>query len=365
MKKLINGLLLFICTFTFADETPYIVEAVAENLDHPWSIAFLPDNTYLISLPSGSLHRLSEDGVLGPGISGLPNTYSQGQGGFFDVVLDPNFTNNQRIYLSRAAGTAKSNTTEVISGRLLNNTLLAVKTVFSIHPTKDTALHYGGRLAFLNDGTLLLTSGEAYKYRTAAQNPFSQLGKVVRFNSDGSVPSDNPHADGKKADPYIFTLGHRNPQGLFIDPSNETIYLHEHGAKGGDEVNILKAGENYGWPATTHGVNYSGTIISRFESLPDKEDPIHVWVPSIAPSGLTLYRGIQFPNWDNSLFIGALASREVRRLQLENGKIISEEALFTEIKERIRDIRTGPDGYLYILTDSPQGKVLRIRPSHK
>ncbi len=370
MKILLQGLSLLLLYGTLASsaccagQDDYAITTMAEGLDHPWSLAFLPDGSALLSLRSGSLHRVSASGDVGPAMQNTPPSYVKSQGGYFDIVTDPDFASNRRVYLSYAAGTPDANATEVIRATLEGDALINVETIFRVKPDKDTPAHYGGRLAFLADGTLLLTTGEGFQYREAAQDRFSQLGKVLRFNRDGSAPVDNPFRDGKQGDPFIYTYGHRNPQGLFVDTPGSTIYLHEHGAKGGDEVNILKPGANYGWPAATHGVNYSGAIISPHKSLPGMEDPIHVWVPSIAPSGLTLYRGDKFPQWRNSLFVGALRDKEVRRLQLDkNGLVTAEETLFPEIAERIRDIRTGPDGYIYLLTDSSDGKILKVTPA--
>jgi len=345
----------------------YQVETLASGLDHPWSIAFLPNRSFLVSLRSGNLHRISSNGDVEPALENTPTSYVRSQGGYFDILLDPEFRQNQRIYLSYAGGTSKANATEVISATLGDNRLENTRSVFKVTPGKDTPLHYGGRMALLADGTILMTSGDGFQYREAAQDPFSQLGKVVRFNRDGSVPGDNPFADGKRADPYVYTMGHRNAQGLYVDSKTDTVYLHEHGAKGGDEVNILQAGKNYGWPAATHGVNYTGAIISPHKSLPGMEDPIKVWVPSIAPSGLTLYQGERFPAWNNSLLVGALVDREIRRLQLDTDNpsvITKEESLFPEIGERMRDVRVGPDGNIYLLTDSSNGRILRISPAN-
>lgn len=211
-----------------------------------------------------------------------------------------------------------------------------------------------------NDGTLYLSTGDGFDYREESQNPHSQLGALIRLNTDGTVPSNNPYADGKQGDPYVQSIGHRNPQGLAYDAANDTIYLLDHGPKGGDEVNLIKSGENFGWPAATYGVNYSGAKVSPYTSLPDMQDPLIHWTPSIAPSGMVFYTGEQFPQWKGSLFVGALKDRDVRRLELQDGKIVKQEILFEEIGQRIRDVRMGPQGHLYLLTDSKNGKLLRI-----
>jgi len=343
--------------------TAYRLENVAEGLNYPWSMAFLPNGDYLVSMRSGELRRLSAEGELGEPLANTPSAYVAAQGGYFDVALDPEFASNQTIYLAFASGTYDNNATRVIRATLAQNSIEDVSTIFTLEPSKDTSVHYGGRLQFINDGTLLITTGDGYDYREAAQDKFSQLGKIIRINSDGSIPSDNPYADGKNGDPKVYASGHRNPQGLAYDADTNTIYLHDHGPQGGDEVNIIQASHNYGWPATSYGVNYSGAQITPFKVAPGITDAIHYWVPSIAPSGLAFYSGQAFPDWQGDLFVGALVNRDVRRLVIENDKV-KEEIMFSEIDERIRDVRVSPQGYLYILTDSHQGEIIRAVPGN-
>jgi glucose/arabinose dehydrogenase len=345
-----------------AQAAQYKLEIVADNLNQPWSIAFLPNGSYLLSLLSGELRIVSNAGNVGQPIANTPASYVKSQGGYFDVALDPNYPQNQLIYLAFAYGEPASNATRVIKAKLVDNSLENVTPIFTLEPRKDTSVHYGGKLQFSNDGTLIITTGDGFQYREAAQDKFSQLGKIIRINSDGSVPADNPFASGKEGDPKVYAYGVRNPQGLAYDAVNNILYQHEHGPKGGDEVNIIAAANNYGWPAATYGVNYSGAKVSPYTQLPGVTDPIKYWVPSIAPSGMTLYTGKAFPAWQGDLFVGALVDKEVRRLDLQDGKIIAEESLFGEIDARIRDIQTGPDGMLYILTDSNKGKLIRVRP---
>lgn len=342
---------------------PYKLQTVSTGLKYPWSMAFLDNGDYLVSMRSGELRRISPKGIVSEPISNTPESYVASQGGYFDVVLDPNHQENKLIYLAFAHGTRKANGTRVIKARLTATSLEDIKPIYTVEPLKDTPVHYGGRLQFLDDGTLLITTGDGFEYREAAQDNFNQLGKIIRINTDGGVPTDNPFADGKNGDPKVYSLGHRSPQGLAYDSANKVIYMHEHGAKGGDEVNIIKAGKNYGWPATTYGVNYSGALISPLTQAPGITDPIKYWTPSIAPSGLTIYTANAFPNWKGSLFVGALVDKSVYRLSLENGKVTNQEELFSEIGARIRDVRTGPDGNLYILTDSSRGKLIRISPA--
>lgn len=341
----------------------YALVTVAQPLSHPWGIAFLPDGDLLVTEHTGTLRRVSPDGTIGAPLTGVPPVYLAGQGGLFDVALDPDFATNGLVYLSYAHGAPDANATRIARGRLTDTGIENLEVIFTVSPTKDTPQHYGGMMAFMQDGTLLFTTGEGFNYREAAQDRTRQLGKTIRINRDGSLPPDNPFA----ADPNpearaVWTYGHRNPQGLTVDPRNGDVYEHEHGPRGGDEVNLLKPGRNYGWPAVTFGLDYSGARVSPYTELPGMEPPLKYWVPSIAPSGLAIYTGDRYPEWRGSLFVGALVNMEVRRLTLRDGAIVGEEALFGELGERIRNVRVSPDGYLYILTDSPAGRVVRVEP---
>ena len=213
-------------------------------------------------------------------------------------------------------------------------------------------------MIFLEDGTLLMTTGDGFEYRDASQDSFSHLGKIIRINSDGSVPADNPFYDGKNGDPKVWTYGHRNPQGLALDKSSGIVFMHEHGAQGGDELNRVISSKNYGWPAVSRGVNYSGAYVTPLTSHPLVTEPLTFWIPSIAPSGLAVYQGDAFPEWVGDLFVGALVDKEVRRIAIDSGRVVREQSVFAEVGERVRDVRTGPDGFLYLLTDSDNGKLL-------
>ena len=353
---------LFLATLLDTAKAEYGLQIVAEDLDFPWSVAFLPDRNYLVAMRTGEVRRISTAGGTGPPLKGLPESYVLGQGGYFDIVVDPDFTNNQFIYLALAHGTPQLNGTRIVKGKLVGSSVENIQIIFDVMPQKDTPLHYGGKLLFLQDGTLMLTTGDGFEYREAAQDPFNLMGKIVRINRDGSIPSDNPFVNGQNGHPAVWSYGHRNPQGLAQDSATGKILMHEHGAKGGDELNLVKPGLNYGWPAVTRGVNYSGAYISPLRSALGIEDPLHFWVPSIAPSGLTIYRGEAFPQWDGRLLMGALVNKEVRKLTLQDGKIIEETVLFSELGERIRDVRSGPNGYVYLLTDSDKGKLIRVVP---
>jgi len=330
-------------------------------LNFPWSIAFLPDGGYLVALRSGQVQRLDATGQSISTLEGLPESYVLSQGGYFDITLDPEFPTNQRIYLSLAHGTPEANGTRIVRGTLNGSRVESLTPIFTVSPLKDTPVHYGGKMQFLPDGTLAMTTGDGFEYREAAQDTFNLMGKVIRINSDGSIPMDNPFADGGQGHPAVWSYGHRNPQGLVFDPETGELYSHEHGAKGGDELNRIIPGANYGWPAVTKGVNYSGAYISPLRTAPGVEEPLIFWDPSIGASGLALYQGDAFPQWQGALFVGTLVDSDVHKLTFV-GDSVSEEILFAEIGERIRDVRVGPDGMLYILTDSDQGRVIRVVP---
>ena len=355
-------LTLAISTGSLSAQASYSLETVAENLNFPWSIAFTPEGDYLVAMRSGVVRRISAGGEVSPALEGLPASYVLSQGGYFDITLDPGFTDNQRIYLSFAYGTPELNGTRIVTGRLNGNRVENVTPIFTVSPLKDTAVHYGGKMLFLPDGTLVMTTGDGFEYREAAQDTFNLMGKIIRINSDGSIPADNPYASNGLGNAAVWSYGHRNPQGLVLDKMSGHLYSHEHGAKGGDELNLIKPDTNDGWPAVTKGVNYSGAYVSPLRSAPGIEEPLTYWDPSIGASGLAIYDGDAFPNWRGKLFIGALVDEEVRMLTLSDGRVVDEQAMFSEIGARIRDVRTGPDGMLYLLTDSEQGKVIRVVP---
>lgn len=350
---------LLICLLALAVSTSvaaveYRLETFASGLSLPWCIAFLPDGSALVTELGGQLRRIDASGQVGEAIENVPAVYFAGQGGLFDVLVHPQFNRNSLVYLSYAQGGPKNNGTVIARGKLVENRLENVAVIYRNAPRKDTPVHYGGRMAFLADGTLLLTTGDGFDYREAAQDVASGLGKVIRIKDDGSAAFGNPFTEF----PYIYSYGHRNPQGLAVSRSGR-IWLHEHGPRGGDELNRIEAGVNYGWPAITYGLDYNGSIISPHTEWEGMAQPEHYWVPSIAPSGLTVYEGDLFPEWKGDLFVGALVEREVRRLDLVNGEVVAEEVLFGELDARIRDVRVGPQGALYILLPDKIVRVLR------
>jgi len=342
----------------------YKVTEVATGLDHPWSLAFLPDGGILVTERAGRL-RLIRDGQLqAEPIAGVPEVHTGSQAGLFDIVLHPNFAENSIVYLTYAHGTNQANATRVARARFDGASLQDLKVIFEAAPLKDTNNHYGARMAFLPDGTFALTIGDGFEYREAAQNLKSDLGKIVRLNDDGSVPQDNPFVGRADARPEILSYGHRNEQGLAFDSETGRLYEHEHGPRGGDELNIIEPGRNYGWPIITYGMDYSGAYVSPYTERPGMEQPVVQWTPSIAPSGLAVYRGDKFPAWNGDLFVGALAFKHLRRVDIdEGGHVAGEEQLLTDRNERIRDVRASPDGYIYVTTDEAAGKVLKLEPA--
>jgi glucose/arabinose dehydrogenase len=336
----------------------YRLATVAEGLELPWCVAFLPDGRLLVTERPGRMRQISPDGELGEPMEGIPEVLFRGQGGLFDVAPHPGFAENQLIYLSYAQGKPRANATRIARGRLEGNSLKDLEVIFTARPDKTTPQHYGGKFLFLPDGTILFTTGDGFDHREEAQALGGLLGKTVRINDDGSIPEDNPYVRREDADPAVWTWGHRNPQGLAMDEATGQVFLHEHGPRGGDEINRLRPGRNYGWPVITFGVDYSGARISPYTQMPGMEQPLHYWVPSIAPSGLAVYRGDVFPEWQGDLFVGALVDKEVRRVRLRDDRVVEEEALFGELGERLRDVRVSPEGHLFLVTD--EGRVVRV-----
>jgi len=345
-----------------ADASPVALEVrtIAAGLEHPWSLAHLPDGSMLVTERPGRLQRVDRTGRLKE-VTGVPEVAAVGQGGLLDLVIAPDFKQTRELFLSYAEPREGGNGTSVARARLQGDRLVDLEVVFRQLPTVDSPGHFGSRLVFAPDGSLFVTLGERQlkHFTIRAQDLESHFGKIVRIQRDGSVPPDNPFVSVPGAQPEIWSYGHRNVQGAALHPQTGELWITEHGPKGGDELNLVRAGANYGWPLVTYGIAYNGDRIGVGEERAGIDKPKKYWVPSIGTSGLTFYSGKRFPNWQGNLFVGGLYGMLVR-LELEGDRVVGEEVLLRELKERIRDVREGPDGYLYVLTDSPRGRVLRL-----
>ena len=342
----------------------YTIETIAKGLDYPWALAFLPDGDLLVTERTGQIRIVSQNTVSEP-LVGLPkDIYVQGQGGLLDVVLHPNYHINGWLYLSYTVGSDDKNALQVMRAKLSGNQLIQQQIMFTVSPFKDTPVHFAGRMTFLPDNSLLITSGDGFDYREDAQRLNNLLGKVIRINDDGSIPANNPFLseDVDSLSNYVFTYGHRNAQAILYDPSRGVIFSNEHGPDGGDELNIIQAGVNYGWPVITFGNDYIGGRISPFTDYPNMQQPLIDWTPSIAPSGMAVHSGELFEALNGDLLISVLKFKEVRWVQMDGINVVGQASLFKELGQRIRDVRVHPDGSIYVLTDSAQGKVLRVVP---
>jgi glucose/arabinose dehydrogenase len=342
-------------------------QTLASGLDHPWGMAFLPTGEILVTERAGRLRVFGKDGRLSPAVTGLPAIYAEGQGGLLGVALDPDYARNGLVYWSYAEEADGVNGTAVARGKLTLGAAPKVDNVQVIWrqaPKMASALHFGGRLVFGRDGKLFITTGERsiLAGRVQAQNLDGTLGKVVRINADGSIPSDNPFVNTAGAKSEIWSLGHRNIQSATLDAQGR-LWTVEHGARGGDELNRPEPGKNYGWPLITYGEEYSGKPISEGATQKDGlQQPVYYWDPVIAPSGMTLYSGALFPALKGSLLIGSMREQHVARLVLKDDKVVGEERLFTDIGGRVRDVAVGPDGAIYLLTDEDDGKLIKVTP---
>jgi aldose sugar dehydrogenase len=347
---------------TAAATTALKITEVATKLSNPWGLAVLPDGSMLVTERDGRLRVIRDGQLVVAPIVGMPQVLNEGQGGLLDVVLHPDFATNNLVYLSFSKGTKAANHTAIVRGTFDGTRLNNVQNVFDAAPERSTDAHYGGRMMFMPDKTLVLTLGDGYAYRDKAQDLGSNLGKIVRITDTGQPAPGNPFIGKAGARPEIYSYGHRNVQGIARDPISGTLYAHEHGPKGGDEVNIIGAGKNYGWPVITYGVDYSGAPISLKNSQEGMEQPITYWVPSIAPSGMAFYTGEMFPAWKGDLIVTALAGQQLRRVNLDKGVVASQEVYLSERGERYRQVVQAPDGALLLLTDDGEGKVLRVTP---
>ena len=334
---------------------------VAVGLEHPWGLAFLPDGRMLVTERPGRLRLVARDGSVSEPLTGVPRVLARGQGGLLDVALSPSFAQDRLVYLSFAEPGGAGGSTAVARGRLGERGLDDTRVIWRQEPKVSGNNHWGSRLVWRPDGTLFVTLGDRYTYMERAQDLSTTIGKIVRINADGSVPRDNPFVDRGNARPEIWSLGHRNVQAATLDASGQ-LWTVEHGARGGDELNRPQAGHNYGWPVITYGVDYSGARIGVGTAAPGMEQPVYYWDPVIAPSGATFYSGAAFPDWRGDLFVGSLQPGRLVRLRLRDGRVTHEERYLIGPGERIRDVTEGPDGFLYLLTDSPKGRIVRLAP---
>jgi aldose sugar dehydrogenase len=342
------------------DKAEVVVETVARGLDHPWGLAFLPDGRMLVTERPGRLRLVARDGQVSPPLQGVPRVFAQGQGGLLDVALDPNFASNRLVYLSYAEPGEGGASTAVARGRLGEGALQDVQVIFRQQPKVGGPNHFGSRLVFSRDGTLFVTLGERFKFEPA-QDVSDHLGTIVRIDPDGSVPRDNPFVGREGARPEIWSYGHRNVQGAALHPETGALWAHEFGPRGGDELNIPEPGHNYGWPLVSWGRHYSGEGIADPPTRPDLAQSIYHWDPVISPSGMSFYTGDMFPAWRGNLLIGGLSAQALVRLTLDGQRVTGEERI--PLGARIRDVRQGPDGAVYALTDQPDGEILRLTPA--
>ena len=337
------------------------VVTVARGLEHPWAIAFLPAGRMLVTERPGRLRIVGPDGALSAPLAGVPGVVALGQGGLLDVALDRDFATNRTIYLSYAEAGEGGAATAVARARLADAALSDVRVIFRQQPKVRGSLHFGSRIVQARDGNLFIVLGERFQ-RDRSQDLDTHLGKVVRIRPEGGAPPDNPFAGRSGVLPEIWSYGHRNAQGAALHPQTGVLWMHEHGARGGDEINIPEAGKNHGWPVITHGIDYSGAKIGEGKFKAGMEQPIYFWDPSIAPSGMAFYAGDAFPAWRGNLLVGALRGQMLVRLELDGAKVLREERMLQGLNERIRDVRAGPDGLIYLLTDNVDGRVLRLEP---
>lgn len=346
-------------------KAPLKVDTIARGLANPWGLQFLPDGRMLVTERPGRLRIVGKDGKLSAPVAGVPKVYVSGQGGLLDVALSPDFARTGLLFLSYAEPRdGSTNGTTLARAKLVSDDtsgrLDDVAVIFRQDPSYASSNHFGSRIVFNRDGSLFVTMGDRYSARDQAQNPGNHLGKVVRLMPDGKPFAQNPNLPGWR--PEIWSIGHRNVQGAALNPATGKLWTIEHGARGGDEINVPQAGKNYGWPVITYGRDYSGAKIGEGTAKAGMEQPIYYWDPSIAPSGAAFYTADLVPEWKGSLFVGALAGQALHRLVLDGEKVVGEEKLLTDLGQRIRDVRQGPDGAVWVLTDDRDGLLVRVGP---
>ncbi|MGH7560164.1 MAG: PQQ-dependent sugar dehydrogenase [Gemmatimonadales bacterium] len=335
---------------------------VATGLEHPWGLAFLPDGRMLVTERPGRLRIVSADGRISEPLSGVPAVYAEGQGGLLDVAVAPDFATSRNVYLTFSEPGEGGNGTALARGRLGERGLEDTQVLWRQSPKVTGGAHYGSRIVFTRDGNLFVTTGDRRK-GDPAQDLTGHIGKVIRLRLDGNVPRDNPYVGRSDAKPEIWSAGHRNAQGATLHPGTGQLWTAEHGSMGGDEINTPRAGRNYGWPVITYGRDYSGARIGEGSSKPGLEQPVHYWDPSIAPSGMVFYTGDKFPAWRGNLFVGSLKFGWLVRFDVNGERVSGEERLLDGFRQRIRDVRQGPDGYIYMVTDEGNGRILRLEPA--
>lgn len=355
-------------------EAPMAYAVIASGLEHPWGLALLPDGNWLVTERPGRLRIISADGEVSAPVAGLPAVAARGQGGLLDVVTGPTFAADRMIYWSYAearpdSGVEGGNATSVARGRLSEDStrVEGVQVIFRALPAYDGDKHFGSSLAFAPDGKLFITLGERSDapMRPQAQDPGSHMGKTIRIHADGSVPADNPYVGQAGALPEIWSLGHRNMQGVAIQPGTGAVWTIEHGARGGDEVNLDRAGANYGWPDAAYGIEYRGGPINEgLTARTGTEQPVYYWDPVIAPGGATFYAGVMFPGWRGNLLVASLKEKHIARLVIRDDRVVGEERLLTDLGERVRDVAVGPDGAVWAITDEADGKLVRLAVAH-
>jgi aldose sugar dehydrogenase len=373
MKWLFAGVTVAVATAASAAPQSYpssagnlTVETFASGLANPWALAFLPDGGLLVTEKPGRMRIVGKDGKLSPALLGVPQVFARSQGGMHDVVLDRDYAQNGTIYICFAEQANGGGRTSLARAKLSDGAtprLDDMKVIFRQEGPLSSGNHFGCRIVQARDGNLFLTMGDHFAYRNEAQSLANHIGKIVRLRPDGSAPPDNPFVNRAGAKPEIWSFGHRNAQGAAINPQTGKLWMHEHGPRGGDEINVPEAGKNYGWPVIGYGIDYSGAKIHESTHKAGMEQPIKYWVPSIAPSGMAFYAGDLFPSWRGSLFVGALAGQLLVRLDVRGDTVGTEERLLQGLNERIRDVRSGPDGALWLATDSSSGRILRLVPA--
>jgi glucose/arabinose dehydrogenase len=346
-------------------QRPVVAETFAKGLVHPWGLAFLPDGRLLVTERPGRLRIVNQQGQVLPPVAGVPDVYASGQGGLLDVALAPDFASSQWVYLSYAEPRGGGrNGTSVARGKFVATPeaarLQETQVIFRQEPAYASSHHFGSRLVFMPDGSLFVTAGERFSQRDEAQNPSNHIGKLMRIEPDGAAYVGNPKRPGWR--PEVWSIGHRNVQAAALNPTSGKLWTVEHGARGGDEINIPEAGRNYGWPVISYGRNYDGSKIGVGTHKAGMEQPVYYWDPSIAPSGATFYTAALVPEWQGNLFVGALAGQALHRMLLDGDQVVGEEILLSDLGARIRDVRQGADGALWLLTDEDNGRVLRVLP---